>query len=147
MRAKPPASCGVSSSREDWREMIEVADLLRLADDGVAEFVRHTARHGRKTMIKEQDGLLLVSGSHSAPGPYRNMAMRQSSGIAAETVVDRADMFFAEGERGYVLWVRDHADEDLLSLAAERRWNPLEENGLLELVMHEPPELREAPPG
>jgi len=127
--------------------MIAVSELLRLGDEGVCEFVRHTARHGQNTRIEEADGLLLIAGSHAAPGPYRNLAMREGQGLSAQAIVRRADEFFRGRARSYVLWVRAHADEDLLALAAERGWEPLEQDGLLEMVMYERPELVEPPAG
>jgi Acetyltransferase (GNAT) domain len=123
------------------------SDLLRIGDEGLAEFVRHTARHGHNTTIEERDGILLVSGSHPAPGPYRNFAMRQGPGLSAETFVARADAFFKAKRRSYVLWVRMHADDDLEALAVEREWMRLEQDGLIELWMDHPPANVDPPEG
>jgi hypothetical protein len=125
----------------------EVANLLEKADEGLCEFVKHTAHHGRDTAIDERDGLLLVAGSHPAPGPYRNMAFRYKHHISAQAAIRRADAFFNPRRRSYVLWVHDHGDEDLLALAAERGWEPLEKDGLLEMVMYDPPEPADPPEG
>ena len=127
--------------------MHEVANLLQKADEGLCEFVKHTARHGKDTAVHERDGLLLVAGSHPAPGPYRNMAIRDRHQLSAKAVVRRADDFFRPRRRSYVLWVHDHGDEDLLDLATERGWEPLEKDGLLEMVMYQAPEPVEPPGG
>lgn len=127
--------------------MVETEELLRLADRNLAEFVRHVARHGRHTTISEQDGLLLVSGSHQAPGPYRNFAMRQDDGLSADQLWQRAAAFFSERRRSFVLWARCHADDDLIAFARERDMPPLEEAGLPELFNLARPEPVEPPEG
>jgi len=76
-----------------------------------------TARHGDCTAIDERDGLLLVSGSHPAPGPYGNFAMRLTERLTVSAILERADAFSKPKKRSYVLWVREHADEDLDALA------------------------------
>jgi hypothetical protein len=110
------------------------AELLELGDRNVAEFILHLARAGEGTRIVEDDGLLLVAGSHPNPGPYRNVAMRTGGGLTGEEVVARADEFFAEQSRGYCLWVRMHADRDVEQIMAERGFGLLEEEGLPQLA-------------
>jgi hypothetical protein len=123
------------------------AELLDLGDQNVAEFIRHIARAGEETHILEEDGLLLVAGSHPNPGPYRNVAMRIGDGLSAEEVFARADAFFGGFSRGYCLWVRMHADRDVDEIATERGFRLLEEEGLPQLARAGAPDPVEPGPG
>jgi hypothetical protein len=128
----------VSTSRETD------ADICRAADLNLAEFIRHTARYGGT--ILEEEGLLLVAGTHPNPGPYRNCAIRLDDRLPAADVLQRAGAFFGARKRGYVLWVRKHADADLDRLCRTRGMRLLEEDGLPELYSPRRPELAEPPP-
>lgn len=123
------------------------AELLELGDQNIAEFIRHIARTGEDTHILEEDGLLLVAGSHPNPGPYRNMAMRIGEGLTAQEVLARANEFFRRFSRGYCLWVRLHADRDVDEIATERGFRLLEEEGLPQLAREGAPEPVEPGPG
>jgi hypothetical protein len=113
-----------------------------LADLSLAEFLRHLARFGGS--ILEQDGLLLFAGSHPQPNPYRNGVLRLDGRLAPDEVLRRADGFFSVRRSGYVLWTREHADDDLEQAARESRLVELER--LPELVLDDlPPELGPAP--
>jgi hypothetical protein len=105
--------------------------ICQYADLNLAEFIRHTARYGGT--ILEEDGLLLVAGTHPNPGPYRNCAIRLDARLPAADVLRRLGDFFGARQRRYVLWVRSHADEDLDRLCRARGMPLLEEDGLPEL--------------
>ena len=109
--------------------------LQRYSDENLAELVRHIARFGEGSTILEQEGLLLVSGSHAQPGPYRNFAMRLTEELSAQAAIARAEQFFRERKRPFVFWVRLHADQEIESLA---HWHPLEEEGLPQYAALEP---------
>jgi hypothetical protein len=110
--------------------------LSLLADLSLAEYLRHLARYGGT--ILEEDGLLLFSGAHPQPNPYRNGALRMAPNLTAEEVLQRAERFFSGRRSSYVLWVREHADADLQSVTAGLH----EFERLPELVLDElPPEL------
>lgn len=115
--------------------ILDQATLQQLSDENLAELVRHIARHGENTTVSEQDGLLLVAGSHASPGPYRNFAMRLTDELPAREAIDRATSFFAGRRRSFVFWVRQHADPDIERLAG---WEPLEEEGLPQFAIFEP---------
>jgi hypothetical protein len=119
---------------------LQRATLQALSDENLAEFVRHIARHGEGTVINEQNGLLLVAGSHPQPGPYRNFAMRLTDELDAPTSVDRATSFFRERSRGFIFWVRQHADRDIEEIAT---WDALEQEGLPQFATTEPLEESE----
>jgi hypothetical protein len=120
---------------EDALELSDLApeELLELGDANLAEFIRHTARASSGGETVEEDGLLLVAGSHPNPGPYRNLAIRTRNELSADEAMRRADEFFRSRSRGYVFWIRTHVDEDLGALARQRGLTPLELEGLAQL--------------
>jgi hypothetical protein len=117
-----------------WRTRDE---LLRFADLTLAEFFRQFARYG-DSRIAEQDGLLLFAGAHSHPNPYRNGAFRLDTRLDAETALARAGEFFGERNRSFVFWVGEGNDE-LDALCRDRGFEPVEPDGLPEMVLEGPP--------
>jgi hypothetical protein len=122
-----------------WRNRQE---LLVLADLSLAEFIRHLTRYGGT--ILEEDGLLLFSGAHPHPNPYRNGAIRLDGRLEPAEVLARADRFFRARSRSYVVWCRAHADEELADEAARAGLKLLEPDGLPELFLEALPD--ELPP-
>ena len=135
MEARSPT---VTDSGSDQLE----ADVLRLANLSLAEFLRHLARYGGS--IREEDGLLLFAGAHSQPNPYRNGLLRLHDALPSDEVLRRADAFFS-ARGSYVVWTREQADADLEALAAESAVRDLER--LPELVLDELPDDLGAPEG
>lgn len=126
---------------------VDVDEILWLADQNIGEFIRHTSRAGEDSSILEESGLLLVAGSHPNPSPYRNVALRLTDTYPAADAIERADEFFAERGRGYVLWVRAHADRELDEIAQRRGLRLLEEPGLPQLFREGCPEPGQPGPG
>jgi hypothetical protein len=118
-------------------------ELLRLADLSLAEFLRHLARYGGR--IEEEDGLLLFSGAHPQPNPYRNGALRLDDQLSPEEAVRRADEYFRVRKSSYALWTREHADFELDRIAERAGIRDLER--LPELVLDELPEDLGPPDG
>ena len=119
------------------------AELLRLADLTLAEYLRYLARYGGDQ--EEGDGLLLFAGAHRQPNPYRNGALRLAATLSTEAVLARAGRFFGARRSGYALWAREHGDTELDRAATEAGLRELER--IPELVMHELPEYLPAPEG
>lgn len=119
---------------------LERDELLALGDANLLEFIRHTARASSDGAIVEEGGLLLVAGSHAAPGPYRNLAMRTSNELSADEAVRRAEEFFRQRSRPHIFWVRAHADAEIDDLAQGRSLALLEEGGLAQLYQPGCPE-------
>jgi hypothetical protein len=122
-------------------------ELLRFADLTLAEFFRQLARYGEGGRIVEEDGLVLFAGSHAHPNPYRNGAIRLDHRVDAPEALDRAQRFFAPLERSFVFWVRGR-DADLDELCRARSMQPVEPEGLPEMVLEgPPPALKPLPEG
>lgn len=118
-------------------------DLLVLADQTLAEYLRYLARYGGA--IAEEDGLLLFAGAHRQPNPYRNGALRLSNTLSPEDVMSLADRFFGPRKSGYALWAREHGDGDLERAATAASLHELER--LPELVLDGLPEYLPPPDG
>jgi GNAT superfamily N-acetyltransferase len=89
----------------------------RLLALNVFESVREFARWQDACMCIEEDGILLVAGASESPLGYANCALRIDPAVDAKLVLERAATFFAGQERGFTLWVRAGADEDLEAAA------------------------------
>jgi hypothetical protein len=119
------------------------AELLALADLSLAEYLRYLARYGGA--VAEGDGLLLFAGAHPQPNPYRNGALRLSTALGTEEVLERAGRFFKTHRRSYALWAREHGDGELEEAARAAGLRELER--IPELVMHELPAYLPPPEG
>lgn len=124
-------------------ELREREDLLVLADQTLAEYLRYLARYGGA--IAEEDGLLLFAGAHRQPNPYRNGALRLSDTLNPDDVMRLADRFFGPRKSGYALWAREHGDGDLERAATAASLHELER--LPELVLEALPEYVPPPDG
>ena len=88
--------------------------LLQRIDKALVEvFTQIVERCGG--VARHENGLLLVAGSHPCP-LIVNSALRTGS-IGADSVIQRADAFFADRKRHYELWTRDDFDADLQAAA------------------------------
>ena len=117
-------------------------EVARLAHRCLAEVLKETAlRCGGK--ILEEDGLLLVSGTHPCP-IFVNSALRTGYLTAAEAF-GRAATFFGDVGHEYEFWIREKDDDDLLAVAMQSDMRFSAE--LLGMVLHEPPEAPQLLPG
>jgi GNAT superfamily N-acetyltransferase len=108
----------------------------------LAEVLKETARRCGGSSL-EQQGLLLVAGTHPCP-IFVNSALRTGN-LDAEEAVSRASTFFAERRNGYEFWIREGADDDLEKAAAQSGMRFSAE--LRGMVLQEPPEDVPSPPG
>jgi hypothetical protein len=118
-----------------WRDE---ETLLRYCDLALAEFFRQLARYGKGSRIVEEDGLVLFAGAHGQPNPFRNGAIRLDTRLTAEEALERAQTFFRPLKRSFVFWVRDR-DPDLDELCRRQELQPMEPEGIPELVLEGPP--------
>jgi hypothetical protein len=115
-RLGTPAGASVEWPRA-WRDRGEV---LRLAELGLAELMRHLARSSSNGRILDADGLLFVAGAHADPSPVRNGAIRVDPRVSGAGMLDRAGAFFAPLRRGFAVWSREE-DEELNAACRARR--------------------------
>ncbi len=121
----------------------ECGELLLLADQTLADYLRYLAAYGGA--VAERDGVLLFAGAHRQPNPYRNGALRCGGEPAPEEVLRTAEAFFGARKSGYALWAREHGDEDLEQAASQAGLRELER--LPELVLYGLPDYLPPPEG
>jgi hypothetical protein len=92
---------------------LTVADAQRLSDLNLAAYLHHVNRHAEGGAFVAEDGLVLFAGAHANPQPYINGLLRIDKTLGPDEALARAQNFFAERDRGYAVWIRDHADDDL----------------------------------
>ncbi|MEX2204960.1 MAG: hypothetical protein WEF50_01895 [Myxococcota bacterium] len=85
----------------------------RLLELNVLESVREFARWQSGSLCIEEDGILMVAGTSDSPLGYANCALRVDPEVDANLLLERADQFFGDQQRGYTVWTRAAADEDL----------------------------------
>lgn len=91
------------------------ADLLLRADRALAAAVTHLARSAGGDAA-ERGGTVLFAGAHNYPGPYCNGLLRLDRRQTADSAIKDARAFFAPRRRGFVVWARTSADDDLTAL-------------------------------
>ena len=91
----------------------------QLADENLIESLRMHARWQEPAELAERDGVLMIAGSSSRPGLYRNCALRLDPSLPAGEAFEQAMRFFGQRERGFVLITRKRYDGDLERLLAD----------------------------
>ncbi|MFC4259638.1 GNAT family N-acetyltransferase [Marinobacter lacisalsi] len=91
----------------------------QLADENLVESFRMHGRWQEPAEVCERDGVLMIAGSNSRPGLYRNCAMRLDPSVPAGKAFERAMKFFGARERGFALLTRKRLDEDMESLLSD----------------------------
>jgi ribosomal protein S18 acetylase RimI-like enzyme len=86
-------------------------ELVELSDLNFRESTRELSRRAHGTVLDEP-GLLLFAGGHPLP-VLANGVFRTTTAVSAREVLQRTRQFFAQQRRGFTVFVRAHADEDL----------------------------------
>lgn len=91
----------------------------QLADENLVESFRMHGRWQEPAEVCERDGVLMIAGSTSRPGLYRNCAMRLDPSVPAGKAFEQAMKFFGARERGFALLTRKRLDDDMESLLSD----------------------------
>jgi len=94
---------------------------VSLADRALVNAVVHLAVHAGGDS-QQRDGLVLFAGGHPYPGAFCNGMVRLDRTMPAEEAIARATTFFAPKHRGFVVWTRSEADDDLADYAQSHGW-------------------------
>lgn len=123
-------------------------DLTALADQSLADCIRHFARHAASGSVADDGGLLRFAGADPYPGAYVNGMLRLDPALGAERALSEADRFFAPRRRGYAIWARVGADDDIAerALRAGCFLRP-PEDGMPAMVCDRPPSAPPMAPG
>jgi GNAT superfamily N-acetyltransferase len=93
------------------------ADVIARGDRNLCSYLRHLARNAPDGSYADVDGVLMFAGGHPYPGTYTNGVIRASNDDQPEVpprdVLAAASEFFRPLRRGFAVWIRGHADDDL----------------------------------
>jgi GNAT superfamily N-acetyltransferase len=93
--------------------------LARLAHLNLMEFCRESARwSGPRGAIDERDGALLFATGTTMPVLSQG-ALRMDARVPGPELIERAEAWFHQRQRGYTVWVRqiDGVDDDVAAAA------------------------------
>jgi ribosomal protein S18 acetylase RimI-like enzyme len=91
-----------------------------LFDRNLMDAIREFGRWQDRTLIMEEDGVLLVSGGTEFPIGFSNCVARTDPDTDPALVIERAEEFFRAQGRGFTVWVRDHVDADIEAYLQQR---------------------------
>src|SRR5688572_6351002 len=89
------------------------ARLHDLADANLVQSIRVHAAWQTPCELVERDGILLMAGSSTFPGAFRNCVARTDPAVAPAMVLRRAREFFDERSRNFTVYIRASRDADL----------------------------------
>lgn len=109
-------------------------------DRNLADYLRHCAESTDTGAVSEREGVLVFAGAHHYPGGFTNGMIRTDVTTPVDVGLDRAEAFFRERGHGFAVWVRAHADAELV-LELEHRGYRLRPpaGGLHGLFYDQPP--------
>lgn len=101
---------------------MDTLELVRLSDRNLVAFGRAMYGPAQDGEIAERDGLMLYAGATRFPAPFNGAILtgEPEGALSPEEILARAETFFAERRRRFLVWIRAHADEPLERAARER---------------------------
>lgn len=119
---------------------------LKLADQNLADAILHRNKHSLHGVSIETAGYILFNlGIDSMDGHLNGaLCLEQTD---PETLFNEAKRFFAQDNRGFVIWVRDHADLPLEVYLKEKGFTPLRIPGSTGMLTYKPIEQQKIPEG
>ena len=119
---------------------------LKLADQNLADSILHRNKHSLHGVSKEAVTYILFNlGIDSMDGHLNGaLCLEQTD---PDTLLSEAKRFFAQDNRGFVIWVRDHADLQLEAYLKETGYTPLRIPGSTGMLTYKPIEQQKIPEG
>lgn len=119
---------------------------LKLADQNLSDSILHRNKHSLHGVSKEAETYILFNlGIDSMDGHLNGaLCLEQTD---PETLFNEAKDFFSKDRRGFVIWVRDHADLPLEAYLKEKGYTPLRIPGSTGMLTEKPIELPKTPEG
>lgn len=119
---------------------------LKLADQNLADSILHRNKHSLHGVSKESETYILFNlGINSMDGHLNGvLCLEQTDPIM---LFNEAKHFFSEDNRGFVIWIRDHADLKLEGYLKEKGYTPLRIPGSTGMLTETPIEMPEIPAG
>lgn len=119
---------------------------LKLADQNLADSILHRNKLSLHGVSKKAGTYILFNlGIDSMDGHLNGaLCLEQTD---PDILFNEAKRFFAQDNRGFVIWVRDHADLPLEAYLKEKGYAPLRIPGSTGMLTHKPIELQNIPNG
>jgi hypothetical protein len=119
---------------------------LKLADQNLADSILHRNKHSLHGVSKEAETYILFNlGIDSMDGHLNGaLCLEQTE---PEMLFNEAKRFFSEDNRGFVIWVRDHADLPLEAYLKGKGYTPLRIPGSTGMLTDKPIEQQKIPDG
>lgn len=119
---------------------------LKLADQNLAASILHRNRNSVHGVSIETDNYIMFDlGIDSMDGHLNGVLCLDP--IDPETLFNEARRFFSMNNRGFVIWIRDHADHALETYLKEKGYTPLRVPGSTGMLIRGPIEMPEMPEG
>ncbi|MZQ99709.1 MAG: GNAT family N-acetyltransferase [Acidaminobacter sp.] len=119
---------------------------LKLADQNLADSIIHRNKHSLHGVSEEAETFILFNlGIDSMDGHLNGVLCLEQT--EPEMLFNEAKRFFAQDHRGFVFWVRDHADLKLEAYLKEKGYTPLRIPGSTGMLTEKPIEMPEIPDG
>lgn len=131
---------------------IELNHFLELADQNLAAAIRHRNSHATHGTAAETEQYIMFNlGLDSMDGHLNGVLCLGTPGSGPltdpEALFNKAKAFFGKDKRGFVIWVRDHADVELESYLKGRGYKPLREPGSTGMIIRQPIKMPEIADG
>ncbi|MDK9710959.1 GNAT family N-acetyltransferase [Acidaminobacter sp.] len=119
---------------------------LKLADQNLADAILYRNKHSLHGVAKKAETYILFNlGIDSMDGHLNGaLCLEQTD---PETLLSEAKQFFSKDNRGFVIWVREHADLSLEVFLKEKGFTPLRIPGSTGMLTYKPIEQQKIPEG
>lgn len=124
---------------------IDSNHYLTLADQNLAAAILHRNSHTPHGSAVEKDQYIMFNlGIDNMDGHLNGVLCLGPTGSGAgpqpqpEALFNEAKAFFGKDKRGFVIWVRDHADFELEAFLKVRGYKPLREPGSTGMMIQKP---------
>ncbi|SCZ78127.1 hypothetical protein SAMN03080599_01086 [Acidaminobacter hydrogenoformans DSM 2784] len=122
--------------------------FLELADQNLAAAILHRNSHAPHGSVAKKDQSIMFNiGIDNMDGHLNGvLCLGQTvsgtgTGPEPEALFNEAKTFFGKDKRGFVIWVRDHADFELETYLKGRGYKPLREPGSTGMMIQKPIEM------
>lgn len=117
---------------------------LKLADQNLAASILHRNNNSLHGVSKETQGCILFNIGTDCMDGHLNGALCLDH-ADPDWVFNEAKNFFSKDDRGFVFWVRDHADRALESYLQAKGYNPVRIPGSTGMMIETPIDMSQIP--
>jgi len=108
--------------------------MLILADENLADAIRNRTINSAKGKIYEKNGYMIYTVGVDNEDGHINGVLCLDDTYAKEALL-KADEFFSPMKRNYVVWVRDHGNQELERLLQDKGLEPKRSPGSAGMII------------